>query len=86
MNKRFSAVLPYLPGVILISLGLLVAAVPELLVAIISAALIVAGIAALAAAPGSRKRLQVREWKIVWPSASYDRRDFFGRVQVRREW
>ena len=86
MNKKPSSLSPYVPGILLVTSGLLVAAVPELLVAIISAALIVAGIAALAAAHGSRKRLQVREWKIVWPSASSDRRDLFGRVWVRREW
>jgi hypothetical protein len=86
MNKKPSAALPYLPGILLVAFGLLVAAVPELLVAIISAALIVAGIAALAVAHGSRQRLHVREWKIVWPSTSDDRRDFFGKVRVRREW
>lgn len=86
MNKKLGAASSYFPGLLLVTFGLLVAAVPELLVAIISAALIVAGVAALAAAHGSRTRLQVREWKIEWPSASHDRRDFFGRVRVRREW
>jgi hypothetical protein len=84
-NKNFNAVAHYLPGIVLISFGLLVAAVPELLVAIISVTSILTGIAALAAAHGSRQRLHVREWKIVWPSDSCDRGDFFGRVRVRRE-
>jgi hypothetical protein len=85
MNKKPAAALPYLPGILLVAFGLLVAAVPELFVAIISAALILAGIAALAMAHGTRKRLQVREWKIVWPSAAGDRRYVFGRVRIRRE-
>jgi len=85
MNKKCGAASSYIPGFLLISFGLLVGAVPELLVATILAALTVAGIAALAVAHGSSKRLQVREWKLLWPSTSYDRRDLFGRVWVRRE-
>jgi uncharacterized membrane protein HdeD (DUF308 family) len=85
MNRKFNVAAPYVPGILLIAFGLLVAAVPELLVAVISVALILAGIAALAAAHGSRKRLEVREWKIMWPSASHDWRDFSGRVWIRRK-
>ena len=86
MNKRFSAVSPYVPGIILISFGLLVAAVPELLVAIISAALIVAGIAALVVADHGREGRRVEEWRILWPAPTGDRRDFFGRIWIRRHW
>jgi len=40
MNKKLGAAYPYFPGLLLVTFGLLVAAVPELLVAIISAALL----------------------------------------------
>jgi len=86
MNKKASSLSPYIPGILLVTFGLLVAAVPELLVAIISAGLIVAGIAALIVADGGRKERRVKEWRILWPYPTGDRRDFFGRVWIRRQW
>jgi len=63
----------YLPGALLVLLGALVLAVPEILVAFVSAALAVTGFGVLVL--GHRMRKAEKEWR-QWENPGFDERSF----------
>jgi hypothetical protein len=83
MSKRLKAFSLYLPGTILIMLGILVVFFPMLLVALISACLLLLGLTAISVAHRLHRR---GEWTIVWEPVEPFFGEWFDRVFLYRRW
>lgn len=84
MSKRWKGFSLYLPGTIFIMLGLLVIFFPMLLVALISASLILLGLMAVSIAYRVRRLRQRGEWTITWEPVEPFVGDWFGRAFLYR--
>ena len=81
--KGFSV---YLPGAILVMLGILVVLFPMLLVGLFSAGLIVLGITAISVAHRLRKWQRNSHWTVAWEPVDPHGEDWLQRVFVYRRW
>jgi len=86
MNTKWKDISLYLPGVILIVLGILVVAFPMLLVALISAGLILIGISAITMVHQLRQLNRHSYWTVNWEPVDRTGSDWFQRMFVRRRW
>jgi uncharacterized membrane protein HdeD (DUF308 family) len=86
MNTKWKDISLYLPGVILIILGILVVAFPMLLVALISAGLILIGIAAITMANQLRQLNRRSYWTVDWEPVDRSGSDWLDRMFVHRRW
>ena len=76
----------YLPGAILVMLGILVVLFPMLLVGLFSASLIVLGITAISVAYRLRKWQRNSHWTVAWEPVDPYGGDWLQRVFVYRRW
>ena len=81
--KSFSV---YLPGAILVMLGILVVLFPMLLVGLFSAGLILIGITAISVAHRLRKYHRNSHWKVNWEHVDPFVKEWPHRVFVHRRW
>jgi len=86
MNTNWKDLSLYLPGVILIILGVLVVAFPMLLVALISAGLVLIGIAAITMAHQLRQLNRRSHWTVDWEPVDRTGSDWLHRLFVYRRW
>ena len=76
----------YVPGALLVILGILVVFFPMLLVGLFSAGLILIGITAISVAHNLRKYHRNSHWTVTWEDVDPFVRDWQHRVFVRRRW
>ena len=86
MSKRWKGFSLYLPGAIFIMLSIFVVFFPMLLVALISASLLLLGLMAISIAHRLRRLRQRGEWTIVWEPVEPFVGDWFDRVFLYRRW
>jgi hypothetical protein len=86
MSRRWKELSLYIPGIIFITLGILVVLFPMLLVALISAGLLLVGFTAILVAHRLRKLRQGRERTVVWGPVEPFFGEWFDRVFIYRRW
>ena len=86
MKERIKGLSVYLPGAILVMLGILVVFFPMLLVGLFSAGLILIGITAISIAHHLSKHHRNSHWKVNWEHVDPFVGDWQHRVFIRRRW
>ena len=86
MNGRWKGFSLYIPGTIFIMLGILLIFFPMILVAFISAGLILMGLMAVSLAHRLKKLRQGGEWTVVWEPVDPFVKEWFDRVFLYRRW
>lgn len=86
MSRRWMEFSLYLPGTIFILLGILVVFFPMLLVALISAGLILLGFMAILVAHRLNALRHRGEWTVVWDRVESSIGNWFDRVFLYRRW
>jgi hypothetical protein len=86
MIRGWKAFYLYLPGTILILLGILVVFFPMLLVALISASLILLGFMAILVAHSLKELRHRGEWTVAWEPVEPFFGKWFDRVLLYRQW
>ena len=86
MKRKWRGFSLYLPGTIFLVLGILVVLFPMLLVALISAGLLLIGFMGISVAHRLRKLRQGAEWTVVWEPVEPFVGEWLDRVFLYRRW
>ena len=86
MNRKWRGFSLYVPGTIFIVLGILVVLFPMLLVALVSAGLLLTGLMGISVGHRVRKLRQKAKWTVVWEPIEPFIGEWFDRVFLYRRW